>query len=171
MGGEVSSPAVCFSFGFGLLPLAFPRSACRAFCFVPCLKIVCVVGSVPSQRCHSFLISFVRFLLTTHACPFQSSSGSGVVEEEMEPEPYPPNLERGVRNRGADRERGTGGGVTLAWTAFRAFFDSGRRNVIAIVASTQSLRSGGPDMNLNRGSLVSSLCLSPSRRRPFNRYC
>ncbi|CAM9669891.1 unnamed protein product, partial [Ectocarpus sp. 8 AP-2014] len=28
-----------------------------------------------------------------------SSSGSGVVEEEMEPEPYPPNLERGVKVR------------------------------------------------------------------------
>lgn len=26
----------------------------------------------------------------------QNSSGSNVVEEEMEPEPYPPNLERGV---------------------------------------------------------------------------
>lgn len=29
--------------------------------------------------------------------PVQSSSGSNVVEDDMEPEPFPPNLERGVR--------------------------------------------------------------------------
>lgn len=82
-----------------------------------------------SQRCNFVLFTptdfLVSFLLTTHACPYQSSSGSGVVEEEMEPEPYPPNLERGVRKRGAARERERnrrGGGVSLAWTTFLACF-------------------------------------------------
>lgn len=57
-----------------------------------CVELLCFIPS-PALPSRGFWFSFCFALVFID----QNSSGSNVVEEEMEPEPFPPNLEKGVR--------------------------------------------------------------------------